>query len=74
MNEFEMIPLIVLFVMLAAIVLRWISAKERIAKAGSLNVAADERIKALEERVKVLERIATDKRTQLRDEIDALSD
>ncbi|WP_417464824.1 hypothetical protein [Kordiimonas sp.] len=74
MNEFEMVPLIVLFVMSAVIVMRWISAKERIAKARGMNDAADARIKALEERVKVLERIATDKRTKLRDEIDALSD
>lgn len=74
MNEFEMVPLIVLVVMASVIVMRLISAKERIAKSRGVNDAADARIQALEERVRILERIATDKRTKLRDEIDALSE
>lgn len=53
---------------------QWLKAKtdalKHAAKAGDSEISAH--VKALEERVRVLERIVTDKQARLKDEIDAL--
>jgi hypothetical protein len=58
---------------------RWLESRERIAQAGTGEAAGQAaasaaKIARLENRVAVLERILTDRRTHLADEIDALRD
>jgi len=65
---------IVAIVMISATINRWLNtrAKEAAHKAQGLDKAAEARIEKLEQRVQVLERIATDKGARLKEEIDAL--
>ena len=76
MGPFEVAPAVVFIVMLAVIVLRLIRSRERVALArangSAVDSKANDRIKALEDRVKVLERIVTDGSARLAREIDAL--
>ena len=72
MHVFEMVVWIVAITMVAGIIQRKMSldkAKLEQLKDGNVD---DERLKSLEERVVVLERLATDKSVRLRDEIDGL--
>jgi len=73
MNVFEMVALIVIVTMVAGVVRSHHRTKEAQAMR---QTGPDEdtaaRINALEERVRVLERITTDKRHRLADEIDRL--
>ena len=76
MNVFGMIVVVVFIVMTSVVILTWISARSK--KAGDHKAQAEaatrneKRIAALEDRVRVLEKLATDKGSRLRDEIDAL--
>lgn len=72
MNAFEMVVLIVGIVMIA----RVMSAKYRAAEAGTdLETARlQDEVRALKERVAVLERLATDGSVQLEREIEKLRD
>lgn len=72
MNAFEMVVLIVGIVMIA----RVMSAKHRAAEAGTdLETARlQDEVRALKERVAVLERLATDGSVQLEREIEKLRD
>ncbi len=74
MNQHVMVVVIVALAMGFAAFKEWtkVRAKEANAKATNLDNAATARIAELEERVKVLERIATDKSSRLGEEIDAL--
>ena len=65
---------IVAIVMVSAIIQFWLKTrrKEAESQAANLDNDATKRIEDLEERVQVLERIATDKGTRLKEEIDAL--
>lgn len=72
MNEFEMVPLIVLFVMVAAVLRTWIKSREKLAQQRGVTGDHVRRIDELEERIRVLERLATDKSARLREEIEAL--
>jgi len=70
----EMVVAIVLVSIVGGIVSSFIKSRERIAiaRAGSNDETQGRNYAALEERIQVLERLATDKRQQLKDEIDAL--
>ena len=73
-----LVPIIALMIPIVAIVMsQWRRVQERkldLLEKGAANssAAAQERMQRLEERVSVLERIATDKRLSLSDEIDRL--
>ncbi len=71
MNVFEMVAIIVVFGVVGTTLQKWFSTKSKSATK-TLNTEAQARIKALEERTAVLERLATSKSGRLRDEIDAL--
>lgn len=75
MTLWDMIAMVVLVAVAGGIVSQYLHSREKIALAkreneGSADLAAKQA--ALEERVRVLERIATDKSVRLKDEIDAL--
>ncbi|MFC4348061.1 hypothetical protein ACFO5Q_09420 [Kordiimonas lipolytica] len=74
MTLWTMIVAVVAVVMISVIIMQWIATKEKIAKAHAkaADGQSDGRIASLEKRVAVLERLATDKGQQLKDEIDAL--
>lgn len=72
MSEVEMVPMIVLFTMAGVVAMTWIKSKEKSALHGVSSNETDKRIKKLEERVAVLERLATDKPGKLSAEIEAL--
>lgn len=74
MNQYTMVVLIVLAVMSAGVFKHWAKLQQQKlqARGDKADKATQERIDALEERVKVLERIATDKSHRLKEEIDAL--
>lgn len=72
MNEHEMVPLIVLIAMTGAVFMTWIKSKEKRERNAALSKGDQARIDALEERVKVLERLVTDQPSRLAQEIDAL--
>ncbi|WP_308909085.1 hypothetical protein [Pseudokordiimonas caeni] len=73
MNPFEMVAIIVIVVAVAGMVRshhRTQAARAERPAGPDAETAA--RLNALEERIRVLERIATDKRSRLSDEIDSL--
>ncbi len=72
MQVFEMIVWIVAIAMVAGIIQRKMSLDKAKLKQAKDGGADDARLKSLEERVVVLERLATDKKARLRDEIDGL--
>ena len=72
MTVFTMIAVIVSVTIIGGVITTWIKSKEKNAESGKDTQKVDARIIALEERVKVLERLATDKRHRLSEEIDAL--
>ena len=74
MTVFTMVALIVAFGTTAGVLNTWIKSRDKNAdRANSKEAQAmDARVKALEERIKVLERLATDKTHRLSEEIDAL--
>lgn len=74
MQSYEFIIAIVAIVMGAGVIRSAIVAKQKKYTAGpdKETLARLERLEKLEERVKVLEKIVTDKKTKLADEIDRL--
>jgi hypothetical protein len=72
MGVFDMIAFVVLIVMVSVVIMVSVSARSKNQRARGANAEADERIQALEERVRVLEKLATDRSARLREEIDAL--
>ncbi|GHF19150.1 hypothetical protein GCM10017044_12130 [Kordiimonas sediminis] len=73
MHVFEAAAIIVAIVMIAGVINNWIKSKQQQASARTdMDDSTAERIQNLEERVRVLERILTDKSNRLKDEIDAL--
>lgn len=74
MNQYTMVVLIVAAVMCAGVFKHWAKLQHEKLKARQDTADGETRarIEALEDRVKVLERIATDKSARLKDEIDAL--
>jgi hypothetical protein len=74
MGVYTMVVAIVAIVMCLSAFKHWAEAQARKAEAAGagLDDKAQAKINDLEERVQVLERIATDKGVRLKDEIDAL--
>ena len=72
MTVFGMITCVAFIVMISVVALVSISAKSKNARTREQDEATDRRIAELEERVKVLEKLATDRGARLREEIDAL--
>ncbi|WP_262694676.1 hypothetical protein [Kordiimonas aquimaris] len=72
MTVFTMIAVIVSVTVIGGVVTTWIKSKEKNQENGNEAADVNARVQALEERVKVLERLATDKRHRLSEEIDAL--
>ncbi|WP_262689983.1 hypothetical protein [Kordiimonas aestuarii] len=72
MGVFGMITSVVLIVMIAVVTMVSISAKSKTGRTREQDKARDKRIAALEERVRVLEKLATDRSARLKEEIDAL--
>lgn len=64
--------MVVLVGVIGGIIIERNKSKERLEMARLKSGSDDERISRLEERIRVLERLATDKRERLKDEIDAL--
>jgi hypothetical protein len=74
MNQFEMVVAIVVVVMIASIIkARYRFAAKRPANEGE-TLRMREEVRALKERIQVLERIATDKDSALEREIEQLRD
>ncbi|TNE67778.1 MAG: hypothetical protein EP335_00710 [Alphaproteobacteria bacterium] len=74
MMLWDMIVLVVLIGVLGGTINNWIRMREKQMKAqvAGLDEATSARMAKLEERVRVLERIVTDKSSRLKEEIDAL--
>jgi len=73
MGVFDMIVAVTLAGIISGIIFERMKSKERITLARlNSDDGNDNKYAALEERVRVLERIATDKSARLKDEIDAL--
>lgn len=72
MGPFEMVVLVVFIAVGAGVIQKWLKTKEKLAESATLDAATDKRIAALEDRIRVLERIVTDKTSRLKEEIDAL--
>jgi hypothetical protein len=77
MNPFEMVVIIVLIVTLGGVLKHWVGTKHRfedLEEQLKRTGVADQlkRIDLLEERVRTLERIVTDRSERLRNEIDSL--
>jgi len=77
MSVYTMVFCIVAVVMVTSIIQKWLKVRELSVRnnADAFQDVSGEiqaQIEALEERVKVLERIATDKSSRLKEEIDAL--
>ncbi|WP_417451004.1 hypothetical protein [Kordiimonas sp.] len=72
MTVYGMVAFIVFIVMVSVVTMKVISAKAAGKSTQQKDDVANARIDALEERVRVLEKIATDKSSRLKDEIDAL--
>jgi len=74
MTVYSMVVAIVGIVMALSAFKHWAKLKTKAAEAQSAGLSgeAQSRIDGLEERVRVLERIATDKGVRLKEEIDAL--
>lgn len=71
MHVFEMIVLVVGIGVFGGIITQYLTNKADQTKSEG-DIEADKRIKALEDRVAVLEKLATDKGRTLADEIDSL--
>ena len=72
MGIFDMIAFVVLIVMVSVVIMVSVSARSKNLRARGAGAEADRRIKALEDRVRVLEKLATDRGARLREEIDSL--
>ena len=72
MTLWDMIAMVVLVSVIGGFLIQRTKSREKIELAKIKGGNSDERIAALEERVRVLERLATDKRERLKEEIDAL--
>lgn len=72
MTLWDMISMVVLVGVIGGIIIERSKSKERLEMARLKSGADDDRISRLEERIRVLERLVTDKRERLKDEIDAL--
>ncbi len=74
MVVFEMVAIIVTVSVIGGVINNWlkVKAKEKSDNSAELDAETTGRINKLEERVRVLERIVTDKSHRLKDEIDAL--
>jgi polyhydroxyalkanoate synthesis regulator phasin len=77
MNPFEMVVIIVLIVTLGGVIKQWVGTRHRLhdmedqlRKSGVSEQL--QRIDQLEERVRTLERIVTDRAERLRNQIDSL--
>lgn len=68
----DMIAMVVFIAIVGGIIIERNKSKERIELARLKSQGGDEKIAQLEERVAVLEKLVTDRRERLRDEIDAL--
>ncbi len=71
-DPFKMIIMVVLIGGMVSIAKLYYADRERRQDEPDVNDVVNHKIRALEERVKVLETIVTDKRQQLRREIDGL--
>lgn len=72
MTVYGMVAFIVFIVMISLVVMKGMSTRSRSKQGHAREEAANARIDALEERVRVLEKIATDKGARLSAEIDSL--
>lgn len=72
MDLWDMIVAVTVVGIVGGIVMERMKSKERIELARLNSGADNDKLKQLEERVEVLERLATDKRQRLKEEIDAL--
>ena len=72
MAVYGMVAFIVFIVMISLVVMKGMSTRSRSKQGQAREEAANARIDALEERVRVLEKIATDKGARLSAEIDSL--
>jgi len=74
MGVFGMITSVVLIVMISVVAMVGMTSKSKNARTQAQNgdKETDKRFAALEERVRVLEKIATDRGSRLKEEIDAL--
>ena len=72
MTVYGMVAFIVFIVMISLVVMKGMSTRSRSKQGQAREEAANARIDALEERVRVLEKIATDKGARLSAEIDSL--
>lgn len=72
MSLWDMIAMVVLVSVIGGFLMQRTKSREKIEIARLKSSGASDRIAALEERVSVLERLATDKRERLKEEIDAL--
>ncbi|MFT5208653.1 MAG: hypothetical protein ACI9CE_000367 [Flavobacterium sp.] len=71
MHVFEMVAIIVTVSVIAGVANSYIKAKAALANQPE-NQQNNERLNELEERIQVLERVITDDRTHLKNEIDSL--
>ena len=72
MNAFHMVVWIVAIVSIAGVLDKYLKAKAAKRKAVDINEETKQQIEVLEERIRVLERIVTEKRFDLRKQIDDL--
>lgn len=72
MSLWDMIAMVVLVSVIGGFLMQRTKSREKIEIARLKSSGSDDRIAELEERVRVLERLATDKRERLKEEIDAL--
>ncbi len=72
MTLWDMISMVALVGVIGGIVIQRSRSKERLEMARLKSGADDGRISRLEDRIRVLERLVTDKRERLKEEIDAL--
>jgi len=74
MDVFTMVVVIVVITMTAGVINHYIKARTKMTDPGELEDIHKrlERMEKLEERVRTLEKIVTDKKTKLADEIDRL--
>lgn len=73
MGRYELAFAIVFIVMFAAMFKHWLEYRQSAGHSGQ-NEASEDRLRRLEERVEVLERIVTDRGYELRQELSRLED
>ncbi len=73
MGRYEMVFAIVFIVMFAAMFKHWLDYRRTVASTAR-DESGDDRLRRLEERVEVLERIVTDRGYELRRELSRLED